>query len=356
MLWKPSIKHPLKVLMVIGVMSVTAAGCGSTTAADDSADGTTVVHVAGLADVFAEDFQQAVVDPYNEANPDVKIVYKGYPTSAEILSSLRAEKKSPTTNVAILDYSVSKTANAEGLFAKVDPAQIPNLADLEAKAIDPDGFGPNVMNDSLAIVYNTGSGAVAPTSIADLADERYRGKLAIDAPPDVRSLALVGILANGNVNDTAAAFSEFRELGANIDTWKPNPEVNQWVINTEGSAGIGWNARAQLFAKRSDGVLGVVKVPAEGTVVQSNSINLVAGGAVDQQAQEFMNYALSPEAQLAFSNLLAYAPTNTKAVIPADLAAKLVGSSDKTVVLDWRSVATIRDEWTDTWRREVQGG
>jgi putative spermidine/putrescine transport system substrate-binding protein len=341
--------------MTVAVLTAFAvSACGSTMESTTSG-GATVVRVAGLADVFEKDYKQAVVEPFNQTHDDIEIEYHGYPTSAEMLSAMRSSKSNPAFDVAIMDYSVTLTANAEGLTQKVDPALITNLGDLIDGAVDPDGFGPKLTTDNLSIIYNKQGDAPAPAAFADLADPRYAGRVAIDGPPDIRSLALIAILANGDLTNTAPAFNEFKTIAPNVETWKPNPEVNQYVIAHPGSVGVGWNARAQMFAA-SNGDLGVVKVPAEGTVLQSNAISLVEGARDPGNSQEFINYALSPETQAAFSKLLAYGPTNSKATLDAELQSKAAEQKDGLVPVDWAQMSSMSPTLTTTWQREVQGG
>lgn len=338
----------------LAAATLLVSGCGSTAGTSEDTGDATVVTVYGLADAFEEAITESIIDPFNESQDEIVVQYQGFPTSAEMLSSLRADKDNPAADVAIMDYSVTLTGNAEGVFEKVDSSALSNYDQLVPLAQNEEGYGPRFTLDNLSLIYNTETDQ-PPAAFADLAETRYSGLVGIDAPPDIRSLGLVAILAGGDVDNTESAFAEFATFAPNVETWKPNPEVNQWVIANPGAVGIGWNARAQLFADSSDGKLGVVKIPTEGTIVQSNAISVVAGGSSDAAAT-FIDYAISKEAQERFVEVIPYGPVNSTVELDPELKDKVATESGNIVDVDWLKVSQLRDEWTETWRREVQGG
>src|SRR3954452_6067329 len=79
---------------------------------------------------FQDNYMKAVVEPYMAAHPAVKIIYSPGGNSAQMLGLLRAQKASPQYDVAIMDFSLSRIANAEGLFAKLSAGDEPNYADI----------------------------------------------------------------------------------------------------------------------------------------------------------------------------------------------------------------------------------
>lgn len=343
-----------RLLVPAALVCAALTGCQSTAAPTTQIEGVTTITVIGYGDAFEKAITTSVVDPFNKSQDKIYVEYKGFPTAADMLSTLRTEKANPTSDVAILDYSVSLTGNAEGIFDKIDPAAIPNLQELVPMAPSPEGFGPRFTLDNLSILYNKDT-EKPPTSFADLAAPRYKGHVAIDGAPDIRSLGLIAILAKGNLAETSGAFETFKSIAANVETWKPNPEVNQYIIANPGSVGVGWNARAQVFSESSPEALGVVKIAEEGSIIQSNSINLVAG-ADKEAAEEFMNYALSKEAQAQFATAIPYGPVNAKAELAPDAAQKVAEQGDSIIDVDWAEITQSREALTEKWRREVQGG
>lgn len=90
---------------------------------------------------------------------------------------------------------------------------------------------------------------------------------------------------------------------------------------------------------------------------QINTISLVENAPQKEAAIEFINYALSKEAQEAFAASLFYTPVVSNAELPADLQERVADPADPNIVsIDWIWVSDYRDAWTEQWRRNVIGG
>ncbi|MFV1989098.1 MAG: hypothetical protein ACC682_17640, partial [Gemmatimonadota bacterium] len=111
----------------------------------DPARRLTVMMNGGLYEELARRY---VVDPF-ESEFDARVsLVPG--TAAQILTRLMAERSNPAVDVVILDQMLAAKGIDEGLFERIDPSNIPNLADLDEVALDPAGFGPIVHSHSLA--------------------------------------------------------------------------------------------------------------------------------------------------------------------------------------------------------------
>jgi len=75
-------------------------------------------------------------------------------SGAQILTRLRAEKQNPSQDAVVLDSGPAVLAIAEGLLEKINPANIPNLKDLDAMALDKQGYGPIIHSHSIGLAYN----------------------------------------------------------------------------------------------------------------------------------------------------------------------------------------------------------
>jgi putative spermidine/putrescine transport system substrate-binding protein len=52
-----------------------------------------------------------------------------------------------------MDFSVSRVANKEGVFAKLDTTMVPSLADIYDQAKMPNDGGPGLDFDNLVLIY-----------------------------------------------------------------------------------------------------------------------------------------------------------------------------------------------------------
>lgn len=318
----------------------------------------TTITLVAYPVLFQENYTKAVIEPFMKENPGIKVTYFAQPTSAQMLGTLRAQKASPQSDVMIFDMTVSKVGLDEGLLTKLDENEIPNIKDLYPSARIPGLAGVGVTFDNLMLLYNTDLVKEAPTSFLALADKAYAGKVVIPAMPDIIGFGLTVLLdkAGGGTNYLVNLDKGIETLGRiapNVQTWEPKPEVYAPILNGQAALGVGWNARAQLNNKLSNGKLNSV-LPKEGTAFQINTINLVAGSPNQAAAKAFIDYALSPKAQKAFTEAMYYAPTNAKAEISEEaLNRTAVRSMDKVVSIDWIALARTRDAVHEQWRRKV---
>ncbi|WP_245240774.1 ABC transporter substrate-binding protein [Streptomyces spiramenti] len=348
--------------LLTGTLLLTSCAGSATAPGGGAADGSgrQTVTFMGFFGTFQDSFTKTVIEPFEDANPDIEIDYVPIQNSAEVLAKLRASKERPVADVALMDSSVAPTANEEGLFARLDPALVPNLEELVDAARLQEGYGPGLTLDSLSILYNSDRVPDAPTSWDDLWDERFEGRLAMPIA-DTRGVALLialsDILGEDYQQDIDPAIERLRELAPAVQTWQPSPDVYTSVQSGEVDVAVGWNARGQFYQDSSDGTV-VPVLPEEGTVQQVNSINLVNNSANADAAQKFIDYAIGAEAQKAFGDDAYYAPVNENAELAEDVAERTTASEtqqDKQIAADWSWLTTRYTAWVDRIKREVIG-
>lgn len=326
--------------------------------ASSAAQAQETVNVVAFSGLFQEAYLKAVVRPFEAANPGIKVNYFGVPTSGQNLGTLRAQKAAPQADVAIMDVAVSKAGSDEGIFTKLTEEMIPNIADLVPEARNPEVAGVGVTFDNFAMIYNPEAVKTPPKALKDLASPDLKGKVAFTGMPDIIGLSAIMVLDKtlggpGLQGRFEKGFEAMGEIARNIQTWEPQPEIYPLVISGQVAAGLGWNARSQLNAKMSNGRL-VAVVPAEGTVFQMNTINLVTNGPSPEAAKKFINYALSPEAQKRLTEEMFYVPSNKKVKVDPETEKRTALSMmDKVVPVDWMGVAKVRDAMMNQWRRLV---
>ena len=320
--------------------------------------GQTNITLVAYSGLFQDKYMAAVVEPFMKKNPDIKVTYFGMPGSAAMLGGLRAQKAAPQSDVVIMDVSVSKAGTDEGLFEKIDEKSVPSISELYPMARIADIAGVAVTFDSMVLLYNSDQVKEAPKSWKALADKAYQGKVVIPGMPDIQGLSLVMVLDKAAGGSGAASLYDkgIQAVGAiapNVMTWEPKPDVYAPIIAGQAAIGIGWNARAQVNTDTSGGKLRAT-LPAEGSVFQINTIQLVKGSAKADAARKFINYALGAEAQKAFTESMFYAPTNSKAQIASSAIDRTaVKQLDRMIPVDWLGVAKVRDQVIEQWRRRV---
>ena len=334
-----------------------AAAAGLPVGAEDLSGQITLMAYSGI---FQDKYIKAVVKPFEAAHPGVKVTYFTNGNSAQMLGTLRAQAGSPQVDVVIFDASTSLIGDNEGLLAELPVAENPVIADLVPQAIIRPDYGPAVTFDNLVIVYAKAKFPTPPTSIDALWDKALNGRLGISAMPNIQGAALLAIVAKSLGEDYTKtidkAVAKLATLSPAVQTFDPKPDGYTMVMNGDLDIATGWNARAQYFAEKNPDKLGVM-LPSEGSVMQINTINLVKGAPNTPAAKAFIDYALSPAAQKAFTEAMYYAPVNPKAdVAPAAEAKTVAKRMDKMLPFDWAWEATVAAAWTQDWKRKIVAG
>lgn len=318
----------------------------------------TVVTLGGYAELFAEQYKKAVVEPFNASQSEVRVEYYPVGGSAAILGNLRAQKAAPQMDAVIMDIGVSKAGTDEGLFENVDESVSKHVADLYPQARIQGAAGVGFTLDNVVLLYDKEQVKPAPTSWEALWGKGLTRKVVVSAPPEILGLSLTVIaekMAGGTdfVASTQKAITKLGELTPNVLTFEPKPDPYSPILTKQAVLGVGWNARAQYFSGQAGSNLGAV-LPQEGSVFQVNSLNLVKGAKNVEAAKKFIDYALSAEAQAAFAKAMYYAPSNSKTELPDDVASKTAAKSmDKMIPMSPLDVAKVRDRIMQEWRRGV---
>lgn len=318
------------------------------------------ITLVSYSGIFQDNYTAAVIAPFRKHYPNVTVNYAPGTTSAQMLGTARVQKTDAQVDVMIMDVTTSMIGNTEGIFAKLTPAEVPALNELypEARAVGGE-FGPAVTYDHLVIVYDTQNLKPGLTQLKELWRPDLKGQLAIYAPPNIQGLALTAMVekmeGGDHTKSVDKAIAKLRDLAPGVQTFEPNPDGYSLILNGVVRVSSGWNARAQLYSDQSNGRIGVL-LPPEGSVFQINTVNVMAASKNKAAALAFTNYALSQEAQKAFTERMFYAPTNAKAQIDPKALARTAAAPEnraRMIPVDWTEIIKVRDQWNNRWRREI---
>ncbi len=336
------------------LLALTTAACSRQGAATAATDAGTVT-VIGPSGVFADNYRKFIIEPFEASHPGIRVAYQPSPNSAQTMALLTMQRVQPQIDVAVLDVAVAIRAAEQALLAPLDRTRLSHLQDYPDWARLPGDRGVAFSQDNLAVLYNTDKIKQPPTSWKDLADPRYKGRIAAKLT-DTRGVILLPILGKVQGTDYKVsvdpAFALLDRIAANVSTWEPAPDCYAVVQSGEADLSICWNARAQYLHDTQGGKIGVT-VPKEGTVGQINTIGRVAGSPRADQATAFIDYALSPEAQTAFAVKSYYGPVNTRVTLPDGVATRIHGGGGTAMTLDWNWISDRYSAWIQRINREV---
>lgn len=322
------------------------------------------ITVMGYRGAFQDNYVKAVIEPFQKEHPDIKVTYYGVQNAATSLGNMRAQKSSPQTDAVIYDLSVAKIADEEGLVEKLDPALLKNYADIADLGKELAGGAIPITYDTLSLLYNHDAFAESPPdSWEALWDKQQSGKVIIPAQGggDIQAILLT-IIANrlaGEDDYTKSVkpgVDKLVELAPAVQTWEPKPDAYTLVANGTATLSIGYNARAQFYFDQTGGKLQSVG-PKEGTAAQVNVISAIANGKNMDATKTFIDYAISPEAQARFAEIMFYAPSNTKADVNDETKKRIpymdTAQREKLIPVNWMTIGDMRDKLLNPWRRQI---
>jgi putative spermidine/putrescine transport system substrate-binding protein len=306
---------------------------------------------------WGEAFETCVVKPISEAAGFSYRVELGNSTTS--FSKLQQQRDNPVIDVAWMDGGISEMAQAAGVVEALDPARVPNLANLLPQAVakkDGNHFAASVGFYSLGIVYNTETVQTTPTSWNDLWSSDYEDEVIIPAPANAAGIPFILFLDKiwNTESDLAATFAKLKELRASMYFDTSGTASNAFQ---SGEAIIGANFNVSAWELADKGLPVAFAVPKEGFWANDGRIHLVKGSKNQELSEMLINYALTPEASTCLADKLYLGPAIAGVAVSPETAKKMPwgadGSIDSLVQIDWEFINAQRASIVEIWNREI---
>jgi putative spermidine/putrescine transport system substrate-binding protein len=313
------------------------------------------LNVAIFGGSFAENVRTCVAEPFTRATGTRVNFVLG--NSVQNAARLRATRGRPDVDVAYMDLQVVVQAKSEGLLDQIDPARLTNLPDIYPSAVDPDRRWIGFMYSSTAIAYNPRELRTPPRSWADLWSPTLRGKIAlgdISATSGQHFLIAAARLNGGSVENTEPGFRAIRELRPHVVTlYTQADQVVQLIERGDIAAAVWFSDRVGAAAR--SGVPVAVVFPSEGAIGILPTFAVPQGARNKALAEQYMDRALSSDAQRCFAERQYAGPTNRRVELSAELAALVPyrEAVDRLYFPPPEVVAQNLAAWTDRWNREI---
>ena len=304
---------------------------------------------------FEQGWKKAVIEPFEKANPDIKVKIATGLTQ-QTIAMMRAQKNDVKIDVIMMDEVGAAQANAEGLYEPLVSAKVPNIEKLYPQfRVKGDAY-TKFMYVAQALVWNKDVIKTKPDSWMAMWDPAYKGKIAI---PDIQTshgsffLLTASDMTGGNVKNTDPGFELIKKLKPSILTfYTQHAQVAQ--LFTQGEIVMtSWTSdRAQ--AAIDGGAPLAWTVPKEGAYIIDSTIGIAKGSKNTEAALKYVNFVLSDAAQASNAQHTYLAPVNREVKLAPAVAAKLpVEDLPRLKPADWDFVSTVRPQWTQRWAREI---
>ena len=317
------------------------------------------ITVGAYGGSFEQTMRKEII-PAFEAKHGVKVEYVAG-NSTDTLAKLQAQKGNQQIDAIIVDDGPAYQAVALGFCADLVPADVYKdvyevMKFKSNKAIGIGVVGTGFMYNKKVFEENKWP---APASWNELADPKYRKKLVI--PPlnntyGLHALVMVARMKGGAEKSIDPGFKAFNdEIGPNVLAYEPSPaKMTELFQSGQAVVAIWGSGRAKALA--DTGFPAEFVYPKEGGVVLGIAACPVAGSKNDKEAQEFVQFLVTPEAQVVLAKGAGAGPVNMNVKLsPEEQKGVPYGDQVKQLTtIDWDVVNPAREEWNKRWTREIE--
>lgn len=272
------------------------------------------------------------------------------------IAKLIAQRRLPRGNVDIIcaQAPASYDLNEAGLLEPLDESKVPNmrhlLPELRTTYALPHIFSPQIF------IYNTERVQQPPTTFAELAADRFKGKVGILDNSFIYVVMAAALAKTGDAMNVQAVKPDLEKLIRDGNkTYTVTDAFAPALRSGEIDVGPVWQARTIFWQKA--GVPVQSSFPKEGSVVYVSSMSVPKNAPNKAAAFAYLNAMLEPVAQRAFADSMGYLPTSTQATLEGEVAQRLAlpDPRPKLVAPDYAKLAAVRDDLNDWWRRLLDG-
>ncbi len=341
-------------LAITFALAASTALAGSTAFAQQK-----TLYVAGYGGSYEQTMRKEII-PSFEKQANVKIEYVAG-NSTDTLAKLQAQKGNQQIDVIIVDDGPAYQAVSLGFCGTLADAPIyadvaPVMKFKSNKAVGLGMVATGLFYNRKVFEENKWP---APTSWADLKDAKFRKKLVI--PPinntyGLHTLIAFAQLGGGGEAKIDPGFKTIKdEINPNVLAYEPSPaKMTELFQNGQAVIGVWGSGRVKAFA--DTGFPAEFVYPKEGGYTLGIAACPVAGSKNAAEANAFLQYMLSPPAQVAMAVGGGSGPANTKVVLTPEQQKGLpYGEQIKALkAVDWEVANDKREEWTRRWNREIE--
>lgn len=293
---------------------------------------------------YGENWEKDVVIPWEEKT-GIEVTMD-FGQSATRLSKALATRGRSADLLFITDHQMA-ILKSRGLLDTVDPANVPNLANLHEFAKDPLGSGqcPAVTLLGVGLAYNKDHFDAPPTSWLDVRRDDLKTRPAFmnmgwSVAPSV--MTHFATLQGGGLDNMDPAFNL-------IDTEKEDArffnlfEVVDWINQGEVSIAPFLN----IFARQDPSLPMRFVYPEDGTLGVVNMACILKDSPNKANAERFLNDYLTIETQEMQAKIWGEGPVVKGAKIPEDSPYVMVDPAKvgDVIIYDANAIASKREEW-----------
>jgi putative spermidine/putrescine transport system substrate-binding protein len=301
-----------------------------------------------------------VIEDYRRANPRVTIDIlesNNALTFPRMVAARRTTPNNPLVHCGFFNIDSITRGVPEGIWAQIDPAAVPNMANVQEGFIRPERRGVGYMMSAIGILYNRNAMPTPPTSWTDLWNPANRGRVTM-FDYDTRMMAMAARLNGGSEENPDPGF---RVWGQNARNFRALVDSNDAVKNLLAS-GDAW--MAPWFSAISsiwidEGAPFAFAIPREGLIAFPLFLALAEGSTPAQRAvcHDLINTLLSPENAGEYGRLTRGIPLVTNAQLSEEQRRNPMlnpAVARNAIILNYDLLGEVAPDWRERWDREVK--
>ena len=241
---------------------------------------------------------QEVFKAYREKHPKVEIEVlesNNMITFPKMVATKRTTPDRPLVHCGFFNVNSITKGDVEDIWAKLDPARVPNMNKVLKDFVRPEGRGVGYMMSAIGILYNKNAMKEPPTSWADLWNPANRGRVTM-FDYDARALAIAARLNGGSEKNPDPGFKVWSDNATNLRALVDSNDAVKNLVSSGDAWMAPWFSNIAKVWIEEGAPLGLA-IPKEGAIAFPLFLAMVNGVTPAQQAvcEDLINELLSAE-------------------------------------------------------------
>ena len=204
-------------------------------------------------------------------------------------------RSNPAFDVLITDDITLRSAVKANLFEEVSGTDVPNIGQLYPNFMPLKGYGLPIFASVIPMAYNKVRVKNPPTSLADLSNPEFKGRVGIfnlESVGGVVNLIALAEANGGSIQNLDPGFAKLKEIRPNLAT-ATSSTVDLYNLFQREEIWLAtlWSGRVNALIEQ--GVPLEIAVPKEGLRTTLNFASLIKGTKVRGAALKFIEQIVS---------------------------------------------------------------
>lgn len=310
--------------------------------------------VGSYAGIFEKAMKTTFVAQYSAAKNREVTLSIGAPS--QWLSQNQANPQDPPIDIVLASPRDAVIEGRKGNLQKIDPARVPNLADVPAQFVDVcEGWGVGFDFGAYGFAFHKDRVKNPPKSIKEFIERTIAGEWVASLPgitfqgaPSYFIWSFNDALG-GKGEDISPFIDAMKKMRPNVVFWGGMTDVLVHLESGEADIALYGDGRAWAHYFSGAEWMGYLN-PEEGAAIEP--VCCLIPNNADDAAWDFVNTMLDPKLQANFADITYFGMTNTKVEYSAKVR-DLVTRWDKGRLVPSSQVADWTPAWIERWNKEI---